>query len=195
MTGGMNERTFHASQAHKLDDPQRKAWLPPQEVLAALRLRPPSVVADIGAGTGYFSLPLADAAETARVYAVDLQAEMLRLLEQKLSPQQAARITLLEGRATALPLAGASCDLVLMANLWHELDGRPAVLAECRRILREQGRVAILDWRPGVAQPPGPSLAHRIPMEAVVRELEESGWKRPDARSIGEYSYLVLAEA
>ena len=63
---GMNERRFNAAHAHRLDDPSRRAWLPPAEVLAAMALHSGETIADVGAGTGYFSLPLAQAVGPAR---------------------------------------------------------------------------------------------------------------------------------
>ncbi len=81
----MNERTFRASEAHKLEDPDRQKWLPVQDVLAALDLRPGMCMADIGAGTGYFTLPAARAVgPQGRVFAVDLQPEMLAKLRGNL---------------------------------------------------------------------------------------------------------------
>jgi precorrin-6B methylase 2 len=81
----MNERRFNSAHSHRLDDPSRRVWLPPAEVLAAMALHSGETIADVGAGTGYFSLPLAQAVgPQGRVYAVDAQKEMLSLLRQKL---------------------------------------------------------------------------------------------------------------
>lgn len=194
----MNDRVFRASNAHKLEDPDRRVWLPPDEVIAGLELGLDSTVADIGAGTGYFAIPLADLPATAHVFAVDLQAEMLELLKRKLTEANAGKISLLQGAATALPLESGSCDLALLANIWHEIDDRKAALSECRRILRNGGRIAILDWRTDVEQTPveqtpGPPLEHRLSQETVRGELESEGWRVVRACLVGEYSYLVVA--
>src|ERR1039458_9895939 len=91
----MHDRRFPASEAHRLDDPERLLWLPPAAVLGALAVRPGETIADVGAGTGYFSLPLAKAVgPEGKVYAVDAQAEMLSLLRQKLD---AAGIAIVHG--------------------------------------------------------------------------------------------------
>ena len=78
----MNDRLMNASLADRLDDPERLLWLPPAVVIGALSLQSGDSIADIGAGTGYFSLPLAQAAgPLGLVYAVDCQAEMLGHLQ------------------------------------------------------------------------------------------------------------------
>jgi precorrin-6B methylase 2 len=82
----MHDRVFKHTEAHKLEDPERLRWLPPAEVISHLRLLPGMKIADIGAGTGYFSIPIARAVgDGGRVPAADLQPEMLELLRQKLS--------------------------------------------------------------------------------------------------------------
>ncbi|MEW6510842.1 MAG: methyltransferase domain-containing protein [Bacteroidota bacterium] len=192
----MNSRTFQAKDAHKLEDPERLRWLPPGDVVAALQLRKGTAVADIGAGTGYFTLPIATAVgEKGQVFAVDFQEEMLLLLQKKLQRNPAAgNITLVRGEASATTLPSGSVDLKFLANVWHELDDHPAVLKEARRIIRPDGRIAILDWRPDVTVPPGPPREHRIAAEAVADVLRSAGWKMLSLVPVGTYSYLVQAE-
>ena len=191
----MNERTFQAQHAHRLEDPERLKWLPPAEVISSLQLHPGMAVADIGAGTGYFSLPIAEAVgEEGKVFAVDFQQEMLGHIRQKLQREGLPpNIELLLGDATATTLPGQSVDLVFLANVWHELDDHAAVLVEAKRVLRPNGRIAILDWRPDVVQPPGPPLAHRIAPDAVGTTVQKEGWKVDSTRNVGSYSYLVKA--
>ena len=193
----MHERRFDPKQAHKLEDPERPNWLPPDEVLAALALKPGQTVADIGAGTGYFAIPMSRVVgDGGKVLAVDCAAEMLRLLRQKLADSGAPRnIELIEGDAAKSNLPAASCDLVLFANVWHEVDDHTEALRECERILRPQGRVAILDWSPDATRPPGPPLEHRIGRATVESMFAESDWSVQSAREIGPYTYLIIAQA
>lgn len=189
----MNERTFRAADAHKLEDPERRKWLPVDAIIERLALRPGLQIADIGAGTGFFAIPMAHAvAPEGKVFAVDLQPEMLQLLRQKLDPE-IRNVETLEGSAHHSNLPGESCDLVLVANVWHEFDDHPGVLREVARLLRPEGRLAILDWRADVVRPPGPPIDHRWPVEKTVNILEQNGWNVHDYGSIGRYSYLVMA--
>jgi ubiquinone/menaquinone biosynthesis C-methylase UbiE len=190
-----NERTFNPADAHKLEDPARLEWLPPADVLARLPLSPGMNVADIGAGTGYFSLPVARRiAPGGRVFAVDLQPEMLAILRAKMAAGGGVEnVEPVEGSASASTLGDGSCDLILIANVWHELDDCGAALAEAFRILRAGGRLALLDWRTDVTRPPGPPLGHRISQEAATRMLIAYGWSVLECGAVGAYSYLLLA--
>jgi ubiquinone/menaquinone biosynthesis C-methylase UbiE len=151
-------------------------------------------VADIGAGTGYFSLPFARAiAPEGRVLAVDLQPEMLAILRSKLqSPGMPGNIQLLEGTATQTGIAVRRCDLVFLANIWHELDDHATVLCEMVRILKPGGRIAILDWRHDLAGPPGPPADHRVARDTTTSMLVHAGWQIRYSRAFGQYSYLVV---
>ena len=87
----MHDRRFPASQAERLDNPERLLWLPPGDVLAALGVQIGATVADVGAGTGYFALPLSSAVGAAgKVYAVDGQSEMLAWIKGKLDQAEFA---------------------------------------------------------------------------------------------------------
>lgn len=170
-------------------------WLPPAEVILALGLEAGESVADIGAGTGYFTLPMANAVgSSGRVYAVDAQPQMLELLRQKLDPAANSNIELVQAEADSTQLPASSCDLVYLANVWHEFDDRPAVLREARRVLKDSGRIAILDWRPDVEPEHGPPLAIRLTAQSAVAELAAAGFGGQSQRDIGKYSWLVQAQ-
>lgn len=193
----MNQRTFQAGNAHRLDDPQRLVWMPPDEVTGRLDFKPGMVVADIGAGTGFFALPFARAVgPEGMVWAVDLQPAMLQILEEKLQQAGApGNIGLREGRAADTGLPDGRCDLTFLGNIWHELDEPGAVLAEMRRILRPGGRVAILDWRTDVPYPPGPPPEHRVAPSQTQAMLRGDNWRNVSFRPLGQYSYLLVASA
>lgn len=188
----MTDKRFNPSQAHRLDAPERLIWLPPAEILQALDLKKGESIADIGAGTGYFSLPMSKAvAPTGDVYAVDAQKEMLALLSKKTKQHGAPNVHPVLAEADHTTLADGSCNLVFMANVWHEFADRMAVLREALRILKRPGRVAILDWRPDVEREPGPPLEHRIPAADAAAEVRAAGFDRITQRTISKYSWLV----
>ncbi len=192
----MNDRVFNHTQAHKLEDPERLKWMPPAEILSRLHIPHGVRVVDVGAGTGYFSIPIARTiGEEGQVLAVDLQPEMLDRLREKLaSPEAPKNISLHQGRASALPLADASADLAFYANIWHELDDPDATLREAVRITGPKGRIAILDWRSDKDSPPGPPQNHRISAETVVNLLQTYGCRHVSCYNVGQFSYLVTAD-
>ncbi len=191
----MNDRTFHAANAHRLDDPERLQWLPPADVLQSLKITPGMSIADVGAGTGYFSVPMAIAVgPSGKVYAVDLQEEMLKHLGDKVAAMPAPpAIAAVHGEASKTTLPGASVDIAFYANVWHELDGIEQVLKEAGRIMRPDGRLAILDWREDRTPPPGPPADHRLGPETVRHMLIHQGWVPGEIEYIGKYSYLIIA--
>ncbi|HVC47376.1 MAG TPA: methyltransferase domain-containing protein [Terracidiphilus sp.] len=191
----MKERRFHASQAHRLDAPERLLWLPLAEIVSAAGVCLGDAIADIGAGSGYFALPLAQAAgPQGIVYAVDAQEEMLELLKRKLPFSGSGNIRLVQAEADATGLPSACCTLVFLANVWHEFDDRARVLREARRILGPGGRTAIVDWRPDVERKAGPPLEHRLTAELTMRELASAGFATISDAHVGAYHWLVLAE-
>ena len=186
------ERMFRHENAHVLEDPERQKWLPAAEVIERLALTPGMQVADVGAGTGYFAIPIARAVSPGgRVLAVDVQPEMLERLRARIEPT--TPIVPVEGDAARTTLSDASVDLAFLANVWHEFDDTEAVLTEMARVVRPGGRIAILDWRPDVEQPPGPPLAHRVAASSVEGALLARGWRTEPPVHVGTFSYMVVA--
>lgn len=187
-------KVFHASDAAKLEDPDRLEKLPPSILVGALGLTPGLYVAEIGAGTGFFTLPIAEqVGPKGRVWAIDVQPEMLARLQAKLDGSTLP-ITTVAAPATQTSLADDAVDLVFFGSVWHELDEPALVLAEARRVLRPGGRIAILDWRSDLASPPGPPAHHRIARDEVVRVLQAERWRVRSAQNVAGYTYLVIAD-
>lgn len=185
-------RRFPASEAHRLDDPARRVWLPPAEVLGALAVQSGDTVADVGAGTGYFSLPLARAIGVrGKLYAIDAQQEMLALIHRKLDEAALANIELVHAEADQTGLPASGCNLFFLANIWHEIKDKVAVLEEARRTLKKGGKIAILDWRPDVDPEHGPPLAHRVDPSRAMEDLRSAGFEQLATANIGRYSWLV----
>ena len=185
-------RMFRHEHAHKLDEPERQQWLPVSDVIAGVRASSGLNIADIGAGTGYFAIPLSRAvAPGGRVFAVDRQTEMLERLRARLERGDA--VVLVHADAAKTTLDDASVDVAFLANVWHELDDHDATLDEMARILKPGGRLAILDWRTDVPEAPGPPREHRIASADVAARLSARGWKPETPCDVGRFSYLLIA--
>ena len=191
----MENRRFPAAEAHRLDLPARRIWLPPADVLGAMAVHSGQTVADVGAGTGYFSLPLADVVgPQGKVYAVDAQNEMLLLLRQKLDEATISNVELIHAEAVNTSLPRSSCDLFFAANVWHEFEDHAAVLKEAARVLKVGGQIAILDWRTDAPPEPGPPVAHRLHSSNAVDALRSRGFQNIAVARVGSYSWLVRGE-
>ena len=160
--------------AHYFDDPARDAWQKPHEVIQALALAPDGRIADIGAGTGYFTVRLAHMTPKGRVYAVDVEPDMVqyvaeRARREKLSNVQAVQATPSD---TRLP---EKVDRVLLVDTYHHIDGREAYFRKLRKSLRPGGEVAIIDFTRDSTM--GPPSEVRIPKEQVSAEMRRAGYR------------------
>lgn len=189
----VHERRFDPSQIRKLEDPGRKNWLPPGEIVESLHLQAGWTVADIGAGSGYFTLPLATAVgPEGSVFAVDVSPEMLVHLRGKLAEAHTDNVQCVENEAASTGLESGSCDCVFLANVLHEFDDPSAVLAEMRRILKPGGRMAILDWRADVERVHGPPQEHRISAERGGQLIAEAGFALDSPVQLFPFSWLLI---
>jgi ubiquinone/menaquinone biosynthesis C-methylase UbiE len=143
------------------DDPARDEWQKPAEVVKALALRPGMTVADLGAGTGYFSRHLSAAVgPDGTVLAVEPEPKLLAYLRDRAEREKTANVVPILASPDDPRLPRRSTDLVLVVDTFHHIDDRIAYFRALRRVLRDGGRVAIVDWqqRPlPVGPPPGTS--------------------------------------
>jgi FkbM family methyltransferase len=159
--------------ARIFDDPRRDAWQKPEEVIRALALRPDSVVADIGAGTGYFSTRLARQLPGGRVYAVDTERDMVRFLTERARREGLKNMTAVAGAASDARLP-EKVDVVLLVDVYHHVEDRERYFARLRESLRPGGRVAVVDFRMDSRE--GPPRSVRIAPDAVKAEMNRAGY-------------------
>jgi len=179
--------------SHIFDDPQRDAWQKPHEVIQALALKPDALVADLGAGTGYFSARLANMLPGGRVYAVDIEPDMVRYLEARAKREGLRNIVPVKGEADD-PRLPAQVDLILLVDVYHHIGERSAYFSRLRGALRPGGRIAIVDFK--LDSPVGPPPAGRIAPETVKAEMKAAGYRVAGEHSFLPYQYfLVFAPA
>jgi SAM-dependent methyltransferase len=178
-SGGHSDRGYHRSfdQAEKwakeFDDPSRDAWQKPNEVLDALHLDRAARVADLGAGTGYFSARIARLIPEGKLFAVDIEPDMLRFLGERAQREHLSFLVPVLASAGS-PNLPEPVDLVLVVDTYHHIDDRLAYFAALRASLRPGGRLAIVDFK--ADSPNGPPPEHRISAERVTAELNAAGY-------------------
>lgn len=154
-----------------LDSPARIASMKIPEVIAALKIAPGQAVADVGAGSGVVSGPLAIATgPTGVLYAVDIDMGLLAHIETRAREQHLANIKIVLGAATD-PKLPAPVDLAFMNDVLHHVDNRAAYLKSLAGYLKPNGRIAIVDFRPDASP-------HKAQPELVVTEEQVDGWMR-----------------
>ncbi len=189
-----HSKRFDPANLRKLEDPDRQQHFPVDRILDLAGIRKGQVVADIGAGTGYFAIPIAQRVAPGVVMAVDVSADMLGYLAGKLeNPSMPRNIQLVSGEDTRTNLADHSCDLVFTSAMWHEIDDHAAALTEFARILKPAGLLVIVDWNPATERVAGPPLEHRISRGQVEITLTESHWTVVHSSTINQSVYMVIA--
>lgn len=161
----------------RFDAPTRDAWQKPEAVIATLGLAPGHHVADIGAGTGYFSVRFAKAVPKGKVYAIDVEPTLVAHMRQRAKSDGIDAIVKPVLGAGADPKIPAPVDLVFLCNTYHHIPNRPAYFRRVAASLKSGGRIAIVDFKAGPL-PVGPPADHRTPPPMVERELTQAGLKR-----------------
>lgn len=194
------------------DDPARDAWQKPRELVAALGIRRGMWVADLGAGTGYFSRWLDAAVRgtspdgTAKrgaaaersdgvVFAVDTEPNLVAHLRERAEKERTPTIVPVLASFDDPRLPPRALDLVLIVDTYHHLDDRRAYLARLGAAVKPAGRIAIVDWKQGDL-PIGPPREHKLAREIVIDELRTVGWTLVDEPTLLPHQYvLVFARA
>jgi SAM-dependent methyltransferase len=160
--------------AKAFDDPKRDAWQKPHQVITALKLSPGAVVADIGAGTGYFAVRLPHFVPQGKVYAVDTEPDMVAHLARRAKDAGIGNLVALQGAADT-PKLPEKADLVLLVDVYHHIGGREAYFRAIADALKPGGRIAIIDFN--ARSRIGPPVRDRIPATQVKREMAAAGFR------------------
>jgi len=166
-----------ADRIRSFERPERDSWQKPDEVVQALALKNGEVVADIGAGTGYFTRRFAKAvAPDGRVYAVDVAADVLGYLQEQAEKEGLHNIVTIVSREDDPMLPKNAVDLAFFCDVTHHLANRIDFYRNMAPGLKQRGRLAIIDYAPGAPRTPHPTEEH-VPRPQVISEAEDAGFK------------------
>lgn len=179
-----------AKWAAVFDDPARDAWQRPAEVVALTDVPAGGVVADLGAGTGYFMPHLAPLA--GRVLALDVEPSMVAYLTERAAQAGFANVEAKQIAPDDPGLAAGSVDRVLIVDTWHHLPDRAAYSAKLAAGLKPEGRVVIVDFTLETAM--GPPVSERLSPDAVIAELAKGGLVGRVVEETLPEQYVVVAE-
>ena len=168
--------------ARVFDDPERDAWQKPHQVIETLALGPDAAVADIGSGTGYFSVRLAHFLPKGRVYGVDVEPDMVKYLADRARREGLRNLISVNGAPDDARLPH-KVDLVLMVDTNHHIERREAYFRKLAQSLNPGARVAIIDFN--AQSETGPPPAERVAPARVVEEMAAAGF-----RLLGEHHFL-----
>jgi ubiquinone/menaquinone biosynthesis C-methylase UbiE len=179
---------FDPKNIEVLESEERKTWQNPDEIIGQLDLKPDYVVADLGCGSGYFSVPISR--KVKKVYGIDVQQEMLDYLEQKVRKQKISNIETVLSHGNDVPLENESVDLLLTVNTLHEFRDKENVAKEIRRVLKHNGKAVIVDFVKKETTR-GPPVKIRVSQQQAIELFEKEGLKFLNAHSL-PYHYLLI---
>ena len=171
------------------DDPKRDAWQKPAEVIKALELKSDAVVADIGAGTGYFSARLARAVMNGRIYAIDIEPDMVKHLGERARREGLKNMSAVTAAPDDPRLPGKA-DVILLVNAYHHVDDRERYFGRLAEALKPGGRLVILDFR--MDSPVGPPKSGRMEPQRVKTELARAGFELREEHAFLPYQYFLV---
>ena len=161
----------------RFERPERASWQKPDEVVQALALKDGDVVADIGAGSGYFSRRFAKAvAPGGKVYAVDVAADILGYLRERANQEGLHNIVTIVSRDDDPMLPNNAVDLAFFCDTTHHIAQRVAFYRKMSPGLKEHGRLAIIDYDPDASRKPHAPEEH-VPRSQVISEADDAGFK------------------
>jgi ubiquinone/menaquinone biosynthesis C-methylase UbiE len=175
-----------------LEDPSRDTWQRPEEVVAKLGLKPGEAVADIGAGSGYFSVRLARAVgPNGKVYAVDIDSAMLEYIQRRAKEEHLGNIQTVLSDPHDPKLAPASVDLIFVCDTLHHISERDKYYPLLARALKPGGRLVDVDFhkRP---LPLGPPVEMKIARPAVIDEVKSAGFHLVKDYEFLPYQYFLI---
>jgi predicted methyltransferase len=155
------------------DDPKRDGWQKPHEVIEGLALAPNAVVADIGAGTGYFAVRLARMLPKGKVFAADVEPQMVHHLAARAKRDELANLVAVQSDFDDARLP-EKADLALLVDVYHHIEERERYFRRLKEALKPGGRIAVVDFR--MDSEIGPPPRARIAPERVKRELAAAGY-------------------
>ncbi len=189
---GGHHRFDNAEQwAKRFENPERDAWQKPEEVLDVIGFEDNMFVADIGSATGYFPVRVAKRVPAGRVWGVDIEAEMVRYLNERAAKEGLDNLKSVQGTPTD-PKLPEPVDIVMMVNTYHHIADRSAYFQTVAESLKPGGRVAIIDFKMGDIGM-GPPDKMKIAPERIISEMLAACYVlEKDERELLEYQVVLV---
>jgi ubiquinone/menaquinone biosynthesis C-methylase UbiE len=175
-----------------LEDPKRDAYQKPHEVLTALNIKPGEVIADIGAGSGYFTFRLAHfAGDKGKVYAVDVSPDMVKHVNRRIRDSNATNVVSILADPDDPLLADQSVNRFFICDVWHHVDNPTKYLSLMKKMLKPGGEIVMIDFHKKEI-PVGPPLKMKIAREDLIKKVESNGFKLTKEHTFLPYQYFLV---
>jgi predicted methyltransferase len=185
-------RLFPPEQLGTLEGPDRDAWQRPDQIMDKLGIGDGSIVADLGAGGGWFTIRLAHrVGPNGHVYAEDIQHQMIEAIKRRLAREQLEeRVTTILGTASD-PRLPRKVDAVLIVDAYHEMAHPVVLLRNVAAALKPNGRIGVVNSKKD-GHGPGPPMEERVDPERVIRDAEAAGLRLLERPTFLRYQYMLV---
>ena len=174
-----------------LEGPDRDAWQEPELIMDALSIADGAVVADVGAGGGWFTVRLAQrVGPNGLVYAEDIQPQMIESINRRVSRAGLANVQTIIGTPSN-PMIPAPIDALLMVEVYGQLEDPVTLLRNVLPRLKPGGRVGIVEYRLDGGGP-GPPTGARVEPETIIRDAEAAGLRLQSRNDQFRFQYLLV---
>ena len=175
-----------------LEDPKRDAYQKPHEVIHALNLKSGEVIADIGAGSGYFTFHLArHVGEKGKVYAVDVSPDMILHVNRRIREFKANNVVTILADPDDPLLPEQSVNRFFICDVWHHIGNQTKYLSLMKKMLKPGGEVVIIDFHKKEL-PFGPSMQMKIAREDVIKQFDSNGYRLTKEHTFLPYQYFLV---
>ncbi len=175
-----------------LEDPKRDAYQKPQEVMMALGLKPGEVIADIGAGSGYFTFRLAlHVGDKGKVYAVDVSPDMILHINRRAREMKTTNVVSILADPDDPLLPDGSVNRFFFCDSWHHIDNQTKYLSLMRRMLKPGGEIVMIDFHKKDL-PVGPPMQMKIARDDLIKQMEANGFRLAKEHTFLPYQYFLV---
>jgi ubiquinone/menaquinone biosynthesis C-methylase UbiE len=175
-----------------LEDPKRDEYQKPHEVVTVLKIKPGEVIADIGAGTGYFTFRLAHfVGDKGKVYAIDVSPDMIRHINRRIRETKTANVVSILSEPDDPLLPDGSVNRIFICDVWHHVENQKKYLALMKKILKPGGEIVMIDFHKKDL-PFGPPVQMKIAREDLIKQLESSGFRLSNEHTFLPYQYFLV---
>jgi ubiquinone/menaquinone biosynthesis C-methylase UbiE len=183
-------RLFPPQDLGLLEGPDRDAWQRPDQIMDAMQIGETSIVADLGAGGGWFTVRLARRVPNGRVYAEDIQPQMIEAIERRVQREGIRNVTTVLGTPTDPKIPVRSLDAVLIVDAYHEVEQPITLLGNVAKSLKPTGTIGIVNYKKDGGGP-GPAMEERVDPEQVIRDARAAGLELRKRENFLRYQYLL----
>lgn len=186
-------RLFRPEDLSELEAPDRDEWQQPGKIMDIMGIGEASVVADLGAGSGWFTIRLANrVGPNGRVYAEDVQKPMIQAIKVRVDRLGLKNVETVLGIDTD-PRLPKPVDAVLIVDAYHEAEEPVALLTNLAKSLKPMGRIGIVDFKKDGGGP-GPAMEQRVDPEDVIRDAQAAGLVLRSRETFLKYQYMLVFE-